>query len=367
MRSDGRQTLRKIDSCFQMSETILGHVRMKSYTIKDLVDETGYSAKTVRKCVEIIRNGGKDKFGHDYWPKDIRENYDYILNVSIGRSNVHSYSYVDSRVTIFPDTITRSIVKDLIPFVDYINSVEGLDNFSNISEVISNMIEEQGFGHLLNKQNKKIVRLDSKSIFNVENNEPVRDFLPVCRNAILNDNCLSITYKPFDVESYVNYISPLKIIEYNNRWTLIAILNKSDNLKHSERVGLVNNYPLDRILSVEICKEFPIIKFNHDIDTVLDLAYGPSIGDWNNVPYIKLVLKVNNRFIPFIHTKPIIYKAPKVLKMDEYTILTYEKIVDTIELKQFIRSYANQIEVIEPIEFRDSVINDLKSTLRNYT
>ena len=367
MRSDGRQTLRRIDSCFQVSETVLGQVRMKPYTIKDLVKETGYSAKTVRKCVEIIRNGGKDKFGHDYWPKDIRENYDEILKVSIGRSNVHSFSYVDSRVTLFPDTITRSIVKDLIPFVDYINSVEGLDNFSNVSEVISDMIDQQGFGHLLNKQNKKIVRLDSKSIFNIENNEPVRDFLPVCRNAILNDSCLSITYKPFGVDSFVNYISPLKIIEYNNRWTLIAILNKSDNLLHSERVGLVNNYPLDRILSAEICKEFSIIKFNRDIDFILDLAYGPSIGDWNNVPYIKLVLKVNNRFINFINTKPIIYKAPKVVELGDYTILTYDKIVDTIELKQFIRSYADQIEVLEPVDFRDSVINDLKATLRNYT
>ena len=367
MRADGKETLRKIDSCFQVSEKSLGKIRMKEYSIKELVVETGYSDKTVRKCVDIIKNGGKDKYGSEYWPADIRENYDEILNISVGRSNVHSFSYIDPRITLFPDTITKSIVKDLIPFVDYINSVEGLDNFSNVADVIMEMIEEQGFGHLLNKDNRKIVRLDSKSIFNIENNEPVRDFLPICRNAILNNVCLSIVYKPFGVESFVNYISPLKIIEYNNRWTLIAILNKSNSDLHSERNRLVNNYPLDRILDVALCADIPIIKFNGDIDKVLDLSYGPSISDWINIPYIKLVLKVSNRFINFIKTKPIITKAPIEEMKEHFTILTYKKIVDTIELKQFIRSYADQIEVLEPQDFRDSVIEDLKKTLGNYS
>jgi len=78
------------------------------------------------------------------------------------------------------------------------------------------------------------------------------------------------------------------------------------------------------------------------------------------------VLKVPNYFANYIRTKPIIKNSPTETISEGFTLFTFKQIIITIELKQFIRSFAEQIEVLEPMWLREDVIEDLKKTLSNY-
>jgi|AP03_1055505.scaffolds.fasta_scaffold00389_5 hypothetical protein len=358
MRADGEKTLRIVDYCLQK----------RPHSIEELSLVAEVSEKTIRKNIKIIRFGGVDKFGRNYWPKEIEDNYEEIVHVTRGPSNKEYFEYINHSITLFPDTLSHPIVKDLIPFVEFINTVDGLDNFSNVAEVITDLIEDQGLSYLLNNEEKKIIRLDSKSIFNLEYREPLRDFLPECRSAVISMTCLKIKYQPFNSKPSFLIVSPYKIVEYNNRWFLIAKINEaSDKVKYEKRLNKVNNLAFDRILSVEQNVDSTFLEFNGSIDDILDCSCGPSIGDWQNIDYNELVLKVPNYFANYIRTKPIIKNSPIETVADEFTFFTFKKIIMTIELKQFIRSYAEQIEVISPVWLRNEVIEDLKKTLCNYT
>ena len=358
MRADGEKTLRIVDYCLQK----------RPHSIEELSLVAEVSEKTIRKNIKIIRFGGVDKFGRNYWPKEIEDNYEEIVHVTRGPSNKEYFEYINHSITLFPDTLSHPIVKDLIPFVEFINTVDGLDNFSNVAEVITDLIEDQGLSYLLNNEEKKIVRLDSKSIFNLEYREPLRDFLPECRSAVISMTCLKIKYQPFNSKPSFLIVSPYKIVEYNNRWFLIAKINEaSDKVKYEKRLQKINNLAFDRILSVEQNVDSTFLEFNGSIDDILDCSCGPSIGDWQNIDYNELVLKVPNYFANYIRTKPIIKNSPIVTVAEEFTFFTFKKIIVTIELKQFIRSYAEQIEVIRPVWLRNEVIEDLKKTLCNYT
>ena len=339
MRADGEKTLRIVDYCLQK----------RPHSIEELSLVAEVSEKTIRKNIKIIRFGGVDKFGRNYWPKEIEDNYEEIVHVTRGPSNKEYFEYINHSITLFPDTLSHPIVKDLIPFVEFINTVDGLDNFSNVAEVITDLIEDQGLSYLLNNEEKKIIRLDSKSIFNLEYREPLRDFLPECRSAVISMTCLKIKYQPFNSKPSFLIVSPYKIVEYE------------------KRLQKINNLAFDRILRVEQNVDSTFLEFNGSIDDILDCSCGPSIGDWQNIDYNELVLKVPNYFANYIRTKPIIKNSPIVTVAEEFTFFTFKKIIVTIELKQFIRSYAEQIDVIRPVWLRNEVIEDLKKTLCNYT
>ena len=116
MRSDTEIIRRKINSLL-MKADIYG--RMKSYTIKELSQEIDVNVKTIRKHIDLIRSGGADLSGEPVWPKYIRDNYDEVLNVYVGKHGARSYSYVDIKINLFPDTMDESIIKELIPFVPF--------------------------------------------------------------------------------------------------------------------------------------------------------------------------------------------------------------------------------------------------------
>ena len=67
MRADGEKTLRIVDYCLQK----------RPHSIEELSLVAEVSEKTIRKNIKIIRFGGVDKFGRNYWSKRCRKIYAY--------------------------------------------------------------------------------------------------------------------------------------------------------------------------------------------------------------------------------------------------------------------------------------------------
>ena len=368
MRSDTEIIRRKINSLLMKADS---YGRMKSFTIKELSQDINVNDKTIRKHIDLIRSGGTDLSGEFVWPKYIRDNYDEILKVDSGKHGTKSYSYVDIKINLFPDTMDESIIKELIPFVEYVNSIEGLDNFSRIAEIIEQIIDDQGLSDLLSSSTKKTLRIDSKPIFTLHNNEPVRDFLKLTRDAIVSQKCLYLRYAPFQfMKSSELIISPYLVMEHNNRWVIFGSIQKifftQDENLH-KRIGLVSTFSFDRIYQFEVTDEHKYKPSSIKFNKILDKAYGYTGITWESPDYTNLVIKVKNSLIDYIHTKPIFsIGVPQKSKDGEDTILTYKNVQVTRELKMYFRSYADQIEVLEPKSLRDDVIKDLNKTVSLY-
>ena len=359
MRTDTKKTMKIIDSCLSK----------EFVSIRQLSQYAEVSTKTVRKLLDSIINN--DFNGSNFWPEALGEKYNEdIVEIQTRRSNEKFFRYKSSSISIFDDSLSYKVSRDLIPFIEYIESISGIDKFSeDITEVLKDVIENQGLGHLLNQNLKKCIRLDSKYIFSLnDDSQPLNDFLPIIRLAIAQQKVIKIQYQPFGKKPYSQHISPYIILEYNNRWFVIAKLNKHNNPPETERLEKINNYSFDRIKKVEILDDevlFEQTKIN--IEKLLDHSYGPSITDWENVQYDKLVLKVKNNFIGYIKTKPIVDKIlPKEKADKEHTYLTYDNFIITRELKQFVKSFSANIIVVEPKNLREEIIQEIKDTHQAY-
>jgi len=359
MRSDTERNMKIIDNYLSK-----GYV-----SIKELSNYAEISTKTARKYLESIINN--DYLGSKFWPKDLGEKYDEeIVEIQTRRSNEKYFRYKSSTISVFDDSLSYKVSRDLIPFIEYVESISGIDKFSeDITEVIKEVISNQGLGHLLNQNVKKIIRLDSKYIFDInDNSQPLNDFLPIIRNAIVEEKAIKIEYQPFGKKIRTEHISPYLIIEYNNRWFVLAKLNTKKNSEELWRRNKINNYSFDRIRNIEIHDDSSLYEQTKiNIEKILDHSYGPSIKDWEEVEYEKLILRVKNDFVGYIKTKPIVDRiSPKIKVKKEHTFLTYERFIITRELKQFIKSFSDNVTVIEPQNLRNEIISELKDSINAY-
>lgn len=173
--------------------------------------------------------------------------------------------------------------------------------------------------------------------------------------AIVHKYPIKLTYKPFGGKEMEMKIHPYHLRQYNNRWYIFA---------YCEEQKEIHNYPLDRIVKLEHLSK-PYNETDIDFDEYFDDIVG--VSNYKNAEITKIVLKVDNKSIDYIRTKPLHWsqKELKDLNTESHSFLQLKLKVNT-ELKMLLFSYSDAIEIIEPFWLRDFFAEKIKKMATVY-
>ncbi len=205
-----------------------------------------------------------------------------------------------------------------------------------------------------------------------ESNTYTDRYFKKIKNAILNKNVLIIKREIFrnsstielDVEFHPHF---LKI--FNNKWYAFGIKKELDV---SRRSSIVPNYviPIDRyIIDINYSRK-NYIKSDINYSSNSDNDYfSEVIGVTNYLDKSSQKVKINIHSVErfrILHSKPPHWSWQVV---DQSTIPIQVSMTLKInnELENYILRYSPDIEVVEPLELKESIINKLKLILKKYT
>ena len=365
LRSDAHSVISFIDSLLQSGWHSYDSIINKLVKAES-IEKTSFDLRTIQNHFKKIRELACDKnFIADNFQEYYNEDkicYDIINERRLGRKK--EFKYVDG-FKLIDIRLGARITNNLIPFVEYLRQIKGLDdNFDLTLDILEDIVENEG---VQMKKQQEIIRVDNRTVFTVSGIQSVQEFLPICRDAIVATKNLKIIYEPFD-KSHINIvISPYMIVEYNNRWSIIGRLvevNEENTVFHvNNRLELINNFPFDRIVALELNEETMYISSGININKILDSAIGTSVNWQLGLKSVEdVVLEFSERLFPYFVTKPL-HKHKEI--DSEKFIITY-RLVPTIELENIILSYGSGIKVIKPKSLKEKIKQRLKDTLNMY-
>lgn len=174
------------------------------------------------------------------------------------------------------------------------------------------------------------------------------EYLNSLYHYIVNQQGLSVTYKPFTEDIKKATISPYYLKQYNNRWFLFGYNNETDRLE---------NLALDRIVAIEpknITYKESKINFEEYFDDII------GVTNFADKEVEEIVLELSNNIIPYIATKPL--HSSQKLKDNILKI----KVKINYELESLILSYAENIKVISPLSLKNSIKERLQKSVNQY-
>lgn len=365
LRSDAHSVISFIDSLLQTGWHSYDSIINKLVNAES-IEKTSFELRTIQNHFKKIRKLACDKNFiadnfHEYYNED-KICYDIINERRLGKKK--EFKYVDG-FKLIDIRLGARITNNLIPFVEYLRQIKGLDdNFDLTLDILEDIVENEG---VQMKKQQEIIRVDNRTVFTLSGIQSVQEFLPICRDAIVAAKNLKIIYEPFD-RSHINIvISPYMIVEYNNRWSIIGRLvevKEENTVFHvNNRLELINNFPFDRIVALELNEENMYISSGVNINKILDSAIGTSVNWQLGLKSVEdVVLEFSERLFPYFVTKPL-HKHKEI--DSEKFIITY-RLVPTIELENIILSYGSGIKVIKPKSLKEKIKQRLKDTLNMY-
>lgn len=254
------------------------------------------------------------------------------------------YSYSDPNFSILNSPFTANDLNDLKEAISILSQFRGLPNFVNIDAMIGKLKAEMAS-----------YNLDTSSYLLIDSNESYTGYnwIEPLYNAIKEENCLKVKYKPFTEEKPLEFtFHPYLVKEYNNRWFVLG-------WHHKEK--LIYNLALDRIEQIKPSKEIYQRKGKEEIRNYFDNIIGVSLPRDAKVEKIKLQL--HSSLYPYFETKPL-HKSQKVVrKLKNHTVIEMELIVNS-ELVSTLMKFIDRIKVIEPASLNNTILKLLGDGLK---
>lgn len=182
-------------------------------------------------------------------------------------------------------------------------------------------------------------------------------WLDIIYTSILEKKCLKLTYKPYNRESKELIISPNLLKEYRNKWYLVA--HEKDILENvSTKI-----FKLFRIQKIEESNE---TYFNDETFNGDDFfKYSLGVYHRHDLLPIEVVLKFNQFLISLI-TENHIHPSMEIMSKTNDELIVSFQVYNTIELKNLILGYGENVEVLSPINVRNEISEAIKKMKEIY-
>jgi len=180
------------------------------------------------------------------------------------------------------------------------------------------------------------------------------EHLNLLLDAVKNKNLISFSHRSFESDDGVNYqIQPYLLKEYQNRWYIIGVVEGKKELR---------TFGIDRISDLKVLDEnfIPNPKINplKNFEHVIGLYY-------SDLDPEEVILSFTPQQGNYIRTLPLHHSQEILLDDDEeFRIKIF--VVPNFELRQKILMLGDSVEVIEPVWFREEVIEEIRKGLKNY-
>lgn len=287
--------------------------------------EIGCSRRTILKDIEFMESVAgweiplvRHRNGHAVW-----------------------YRYEDTNFSINKTFLSESDYNKLHEAVNLLERFKGMPCFEWIDDLVFKL--QSGF-----RESASVI-LDFEHVPDLRGMEYIEPLF----NAILYKQVLRITYHTYDNHEYNWIIHPYLIKQYNNRWFLFG--------KNSSKNGVISNLAIDRIEDV---KELLNAKYEEN-DGTLQEKLGNIIGvtiDWKaSVETIRL--KFSETRFQYVVTKPL-HPSQDIVSMNERIIEI--SVIPNKELEAQILHFGSDVEVLEPVSFRERIANIIQMMNHNY-
>ena len=268
--------------------------------------------------------------------KELEDKYGAVYETTLYRGRERLWRYKDTNFSIMKQTSKdMEIIRHSLENLNLFKGDPRYDMLRFYLMGLEKGVSENGLSFMSFDNNSEAMGL-----------EYVEDLL----EAITHKYPLKMRYKPFSRNEFTSNIHPYHLRQYNRRWYVFA---------YSEDKEDILNFPLDRITKLEHLSK-PYIDTDIDFDEYFDDIVG--VSNYKNTAVEKVVLKVSNKSIDYIRTKPLHWTQTelKELGTESHTFIQLKLKVNT-ELKMLLFSYNDAIEVVEPLwlveEFRKKIKN----------
>ena len=171
-----------------------------------------------------------------------------------------------------------------------------------------------------------------------------------------NNTILDIDYQRYEGRRETLTVSPYALKVYNRRWYILCYIKEKEGIRH---------LALERILDLHTTR----IKFEYPKDFVPRKYYDNVVGVYvdNNLPVVNLKLRVYGVQMEYMRMLPL-HKSQNEVKSryGEFAEFTY-RVCLTPELESKILALGPNVEVLEPLEYRDTIMSRIQASLRRYS
>jgi|LauGreDrversion4_2_1035121.scaffolds.fasta_scaffold122505_3 predicted DNA-binding transcriptional regulator YafY len=318
----------------------------KGYSIKELTDlvneemgkleEPGQASKTVSDRMIRI---------------DI-ENMQSIFPVVIGKRDGNKYYYEDSSDSIDNINISEQDKTAISLAVGVFSRFKGTPIYDKFSDAVTRI--------MANSVIRKINTSDTRNIVQVAevNENSGVEWLETIYNAIVEKKTLKLEYKNFGKKTSIRVISPYMLKEYRNKWYMIAYVHGLDK---PDKTLL---HKLSRIIDIQPADD----KYEEDPTFNGNKYFKYTLGVFHKHAEepIDVKLKLKEKSIITLFSEDKVHPTQELIPISEDEATLEMRVYNSPELETFILGYAEAIEVVEPLELRDKILDRIGKLIRIY-
>lgn len=265
-----------------------------------------------------------------------------IIRKQHGRQT--TYQYENPNFSVFSTELSEDDLNHLEQALAILSRFEGMPQFDWMTQLSADM-------HLRmanQEQVRSVVGFESS-----EYNKGMENFTPIF-DAIRKKTTIEISYQSFRMPApQALVVHPYYLKQYNNRWFLFGCTAGYTN---------ISNYPLDRILNVKLAN-LPFREAGIDFDEYFEDVLGVTKREGQQPE--KILLKFPKDEYPYVETKPW-HGSQKKVAEDESSVTIRLDVVVNYELEQKILSWADDVEVMQPLSLRSKIGRRLAHAARRY-
>lgn len=321
--------IQELDRCFSD--------RHHTYYIEDLLEA----------CNKVLRDNGRKEVqkrtiwddifameGNSEWKVDLIDRPENLIN------GKRFFRYRDPSYSIWRNDLSKEQLSQLQSMMLMLQQFKGLPQFEQLEGMMEELEKKYHF-----------TLPESKNIISFDTNEYVDglEHLSPIFSAIVGKRTLRITYQPYRKDEQTAIVSPYFIKQYNGRWFLIGNVAGYDNM---------TNYAFDRIVRVEDY-DGEYEPADVDFDEYFDDIIGVTFTTEDVVP---VKLRFSEHRFPYVQSKPL-HPSQRNHKEDSTIDI---KVQINKELVQRLLSFGSDVTVIEPIELREKIQEEIKKMADNY-
>lgn len=166
---------------------------------------------------------------------------------------------------------------------------------------------------------------------------------------------LRMTYQHFGKHSgYTIIVEPFAVKVFKQRWYLLA-----NNPKYETPTV----YAFDRMVSLEETSETFTIPEDFEAESIFKDCYGIICGSQTEPQKIRI--RAYHPLVDYLRTLPWHPSQKEVYQAEGYSEFEYF-LRPTFDFRQEILSQGDEVEILEPISFRQEIIGVLQNTIERY-
>ena len=166
---------------------------------------------------------------------------------------------------------------------------------------------------------------------------------------------LTIDYQPYDGYRETLTMQPYSMKVYNRRWYVLGFIREKNSIRH---------LALERFLDLHTTQT----KFEFPKDFEPRKFYDNVVGIYvsEELPVVKLKIRVYGVQMEYMRMLPLHKSQCEVnSRYGEFAEFTY-RVCLTPELKSNILALGPDVEVLEPLDYREEIMSQIKASLDRY-